>query len=76
MTVENNRRYIRRFNNPGARPSNERTDPLLEHVRWQVAQLGRWMDEVDAEHGGPVSAAAEQILRNHDPRPRRSDPGE
>lgn len=74
MSVPRNHRYIRRFADPGTRPSNERTDPLVEHVRWQVAQLSRWMDEV--EQGGPASAAAEQILRSHLPRPKRCDPGE
>jgi hypothetical protein len=75
VSIENNR-YVRRFTDPGSRPSNERTDPLVEYVRWQVAQLGRWMDEQEAERGGPVSAAAELILRNHQPRPRRGEPGE
>ena len=76
MTAPLNGRYQRRFGNPGNRPSNERTDPLVEYVRWHVEQVGRFIDELEAEHGGPVSSAAESILRNHPRQPRRGEPGE
>lgn len=73
MTGNVNDRYHRKFTDPRTRPSNDRIDPLIEHTRWRVAQVGRFIDELEAEQGGPVAAAAWRILH---PRTRAGDPGE
>lgn len=74
--VPPNLRYIRRFADPGSRPSNRRLDPVEEATRWQVEQVARFIDELEAERGGLVVAAAEAILRGDGPTMRTGDPGE
>jgi hypothetical protein len=69
-----NGRYQRRFADPRLRPSNERTDPLVEATRQSVEQLGRVIDELEAERDGEVSRAAWRIL--HPAATRAGDPGE
>lgn len=76
MNPPRNRRYSRRFADPRSRPSNERTDPLVEHVRWRVEQVGRFIDELEAERDGEVVAEALRILHPLQPRMRAGDPGE
>lgn len=71
-----NCRYRRRYADPRLRPSNRRVDPLLEHVRWRVEQVGRFIDELEAERGGEVVLAAEAILQTGRAGPMRGDPDE
>lgn len=74
--VPPNLRYHRRFDDPGSRPSNRRVDPLEEATRWQVEQVARFIDELEAERTRLVVAAAEAILRGDGPTTRVGDPGE
>lgn len=66
--------YHRRFADPRSRPSNERADLVVEHTRRQVADLARFIDEMEAERDGEVVAEAWAVL--HPLRVMRVDPGE
>ena len=70
MTSHYNQPYERRFADPDRRPSNERRDPVLEHTRWRVEQLGRWLDSQE------VVAEAERLVRAGRDWPRGLGAGE
>jgi hypothetical protein len=70
-----NNHYQRHFADPDSRPSNERLDPVIEHTRWRVEQLGRWLDEGAGRQVGPGYDPVLEALQ-HIRLIRRSDPGE
>lgn len=75
MTSPQNDRYQRRFTDPKTRPSNRRVDRLVEHTRWQVEQLARWLDQ---DAGPQVPPGYDPVLeaQRHTGQIRRGDPGE
>lgn len=67
--------YQRRFTDPNERPSNQRVDPVVEHTRWQVEQLARWLDQ---DAGPQARRDYDPVLeaQRHTGQIRRGDPGE
>ncbi len=76
MTGYRNERYQRRFADPRTRPSNERVDPVVEATRRSVEQVGRFIDDLEAERDGEAVREAWRILHPVRRRMRAGDPGE
>jgi hypothetical protein len=72
----NGRHYERRFADPRIRPSNQRVDPVVEATRQSVEQVGRFIDDLEAERDGEAVAEAWRVLHPARPRMRFGDPGE
>lgn len=68
--------YHRRFADPGSRPSNRRVDRVVEHTRARVAEIAKFIDELEADRDGRVVAEAEAILHGRIRHDRLGDPGE
>lgn len=49
---------------------------MVEHTRARVAEIAKFIDELQADRDGRVIAEAEAILHGHRRRDRAGDPGE